>query len=298
MTYNRTMFVPSTSFLSVMPQKRYSFSASSIPTCTRHVGERIYPFKLRIERQALPYLTNSCRSKRTVIATATAAATTISIPKTSNPAHVRILHLVSSIIGVLVLIGSVLYKIPQIIRIIRRRSARGLSILYYALELVGMTFSFVYFARRNYPILSYGENCAVTVSNIIILGLILNYGPAQPRWVVVLSAAVYTIAILYLSSTFAPISLLMTLQVLSIPLLNLAKVPQILKNHAAQSTGELSQLTLFLQLLGNVARIFTTIAQVRDGLMLASTLVAFCFNAVLFGQWFLYSRPIPLAQKP
>lgn len=274
----------------VTPRKHSSFCSSF-----KYVNQRLCPIQFRIEKHILPRVIISSRSKITIATTID--GNSLSIPRPSHPPHERILQLTSSVIGALVLVGSVLYKIPQVLRIIRRRSARGLSILYYALELVGMTFSFVYFARRNYPILSYGETCAVTVSNIIILALILHYGPAQPRWIVTLTLAIYSAAVFYLLSPFAPLSLLMTLQVLSIPLLNLAKVPQILKNHAAQSTGELSQLTLFLQLLGNIARIFTTLAQVRDKLMLASILVAFCFNSVLFGQWVMFSRPLPITQK-
>lgn len=198
------------------------------------------------------------------------------------------LALMSTVIGVLVLVGSVLYKVPQLLRIVRRRSARGISVVMYSLETLGMTFSAVYFARRAYPFVSFGETVFIIFTNLAILALIVRYErlPSKPA---IACAVAFGFLLAFLVSPVVPLPLLMSLQVVSIPLLNLAKLPQILLNRKRKSTGELAPSTLGLQLLGNIARIFTTLAQVKDGLMLASTLVASCFNVTLFAQWLYYN---------
>lgn len=164
----------------------------------------------------------------------------------------------------------------------------------YALETLGQTFCFVYFFRRAFPFSTYGETLFIMLQNVFILGLIVRFEnlPLLPS---VALAGLFGGFLFF--APFAPIRVLMGLQVASIPLLNLAKIPQIALNWRRADTGELSPATLGLQLLGNVARIFTTVAQVRDPLMLISTLVATCFNAALFVQWIYYSRVQRFALK-
>lgn len=155
-----------------------------------------------------------------------------------------------------------------------------------------MTFSAVYFARRSFPFVTYGETLFIMFTNVIVLSLITKY-ERLPVKAAVISGICFAVLLVFLFSPGAPLSLLVILQIVSIPLLNMAKIPQILLNYNRKDTGELAPTTLGLQLLGNCARIFTTLAQVQDVLMLSSTLVAFCFNTALFGQWIYYSRRKP-----
>lgn len=264
----------------------------TIPSCTSQISLQRQPrlcachsfigvsaFRLKLATTSTRLIPRAYPSTRTPI-----SASASSVQVASNP----ILSIASNFIGSLVLIGSLLYKLPQVVRILRRRSARGISVSYYALETVGTTFSAVYFARRSYPFITYGETVFGLIANVAILYMIFFY-EKYPSYVVVAYSVCFASMLLFLVSSMASMELLINLQLLSIPLLNIAKVPQIWLNHTRKSTGELAPITLGLQLLGNAARIFTTIAQVRDGLMLASAIVACLFNAVLFGQWFFYN---------
>lgn len=213
----------------------------------------------------------------TVLRTATTATVSTSL-----------LGVVSTIVGVCVLIGSLLYKLPQILRVIRRRSAAGISVLMYSLETVGTTFSALYFARRAFPFSTYGETVFILIQNIVLLALIVLF-QRLPRAPAIFLGILYFATVVALFSPYVPMSVLVLVQLGSIPILNLARVPQIVLNYRHKGTGELSPITLGLQLLGNVARIFTTIAQVRDRLMLTGICVATCFNTALFVQWLYYS---------
>lgn len=205
------------------------------------------------------------------------------------------LSVISAIVGVCVLIGSLLYKIPQVLRIARRRSGEGVSVTMYSLETIGTTFSALYFMRRAFAFSTYGELVFVAVQNVAILCLIVLF-EKHNRVVAALAALAYACMVILLLSPSVPLKVLMGLQIAAIPILNLARVPQIILNWRRKGTGQLAPLTLGLQVLGNVARIFTTLASVRDWLMLTGVCVSTLFNSTLVAQWLYYNRNV--AEKP
>ena len=68
----------------------------------------------------------------------------------------------------------------------------------------------------------------------------------------------------------------------------LVKVFQIWKNFTNGSTGQLSAITTFLNLFGTLARIFTTLQDVGDYLILLSFVVSTFLNALLVFQLLYY----------
>jgi mannose-P-dolichol utilization defect 1 len=199
-----------------------------------------------------------------------------------------ILAWTSAIVGALVVAGSVMYKIPQVLRIARRKSGEGVSVTMYALETLGVSFSALYFARKAFSFSTYGELLFVMLQNVVILGLIARYEKLSRR--ICFAATIgFPVLVAVLALPSVPLSVLMTLQVASIPILNSARIPQIALNWRRKSTGELSCVTLVLQLVGNLARIFTTLASVRDPLMLVGVCVSTLFNSALVVQWLHYS---------
>jgi mannose-P-dolichol utilization defect 1 len=219
----------------------------------------------------------------TVCRTAPAAPAAAAV---SSPPVIEVL---SAIVGSFVLAGSVMYKIPQVVRLFRRKSGEGVSVIMYALETLGTTFSAMYFARKAFAFSSYGELIFIMLQNVIILGLIAKYENLD-RALCIFALIAYPLLIAGLASSSMPLRVLMALQVASIPILNLARIPQILLNWQRKSTGELSIITLGLQLAGNLARIFTTIASVGDPLMLTGVCASTLFNSALVGQWIFYNQ--------
>lgn len=69
-----------------------------------------------------------------------------------------------------------------------------------------------------------------------------------------------------------------------------ARVPQILKNFRARSTGELSLITCSMNLGGCLARIFTSLQQGAGGAMVRSFILALTLNTIMVGQILMY-RP-------
>jgi hypothetical protein len=90
-----------------------------------------------------------------------------------------------------------------------------------------------------------------------------------------------------------PGSALVTLQWASILIGASSKLPQIVSNFMASSTGQLSAITVFLQAIGSAARIFTTLREVSDPAILTSFIVATALNGILFLQVLIYWKKTP-----
>lgn len=161
----------------------------------------------------------------------------------------------------------------------------------YCLETIGTTFSALYFLRQGYSLNTYGEILFILIQNAVILAQIVFFEKFSRSRAAVI-AAVY-LAVVALLSSKASLGLLMVLQVAAIPILNVARIPQIMLNFRRKGTGELSPITLSLQVIGNLARVFTTLASVGDMLMLLAIVVSTTFNATLVGQYWYYNHRRP-----
>jgi len=83
------------------------------------------------------------------------------------------------------------------------------------------------------------------------------------------------------------------LQITTLPLGLFSKLPQIAQNHRAKSTGQLSTFAVVAQILGCLARLFTTATEVKDSLVLASFFLALVLNVVLGLQiWAYYGKDV------
>lgn len=60
-------------------------------------------------------------------------------------------------------------QIPQILKVLRSGSARGLSLASYLLDTAGLLITVAYNARQHYPFSTYGENAFLSVQNVIIV---------------------------------------------------------------------------------------------------------------------------------
>ncbi|CAG8500590.1 8583_t:CDS:1 [Ambispora gerdemannii] len=193
----------------------------------------------------------------------------------------------SKALGIGIVLGGSLIKLPQVLKIIANGSARGLSFESYVLETIAYAVGLAYNFRQGNPFSTYGESFFLTIQNIIILLLILKYRGQADRLVVAgLSIVVMSYALN--SSSLINDSLLAFLQACSIPLSLAAKIPQIIQNYTNGSTGQLSAFAVFGYTLGSMARVFTTITEVHDPIILAGFSLATLFNAVLALQMVVY----------
>ncbi|KAI9489460.1 hypothetical protein BDB00DRAFT_884496 [Zychaea mexicana] len=194
-------------------------------------------------------------------------------------------YAISKALGFGIVLGGSIVKIPQILTIVSAGSARGLSLTSYILETLSCCITFSYNWRQGNPFSTYGETCFLTAQNIIITLLILFY--AQRLSETTLTLVGYA-AVLYGLTCVVPSWVMASLYAATIPLSLASKVPQIYTNFANKSTGQLSVFAVVNYFAGTTARVFTTMTELDDPLMLTGSVLASVLNGILMIQVFLY----------
>ncbi|XP_020261684.1 mannose-P-dolichol utilization defect 1 protein homolog 2-like isoform X3 [Asparagus officinalis] len=158
-----------------------------------------------------------------------------------------LLPLISKILGYLIVAGSTTAKLPQIYKILKHNSARGLSVAAFELEVVGLTISLAYCLHKGIPFSAYGELYFLLIQAIVLVAIIYYY--SQPVGAKVwMKALLYcAVALTILAGQIDPI-LFEALFASKHAVFFSARVPQIWKNYTNKSTGELSFLTCFMNL--------------------------------------------------
>ncbi|KAJ7049703.1 hypothetical protein C8F01DRAFT_1181587 [Mycena amicta] len=208
---------------------------------------------------------------------------------------------ISKGLGIGIVVGGSIMKVPQLLLIVRAQSARGLSLPAYILETLSYAITLVYAYRNEFPFSTYGENLFLSIQNILITLLIILYAPRTTSADKSFNAVVASLALLifFLSTALAPLSILALLQLTTLPLSLFSKLPQIGQNYRAQSTGQLSAFAVISQVAGCAARLFTTATEVNDPIVAAGFLLALILNLVLGLQLWLYwgQEPVDVEKK-
>jgi mannose-P-dolichol utilization defect protein 1 len=196
-------------------------------------------------------------------------------------------------LGLGIVFGGSIMKVPQLILIISARSARGLSFPAYVLETLSYAITSAYSFHNDFPFSTYGENLFLTVQNTLITFLIIHLPPSShrrsqytpsPRLIAACVSALATAFALYTCSK----ETLAILQIVTLPLSLFSKLPQIRQNARAGSTGQLSAFAVISQIVGCLARLFTTATEVGDNLVVAGFALALVLNVVLGVQMWMY----------
>ncbi|KAJ9080160.1 hypothetical protein DSO57_1028022 [Entomophthora muscae] len=158
-------------------------------------------------------------------------------------------------IGMGIVFGGCIVKVPQVQKIISAKSALGVSFLSYFLETLSYIVTISYNLRSNNPFSTWGETLAITLQNMVILMLLPFYAGKPSRAIL----SILSLAGLYYvlsRQDIVPSELLGTLYTSTIPIVLISRVPQIYSNFSNGHTGQLSAFTVFNYFLGAVARIF------------------------------------------
>lgn len=195
---------------------------------------------------------------------------------------------ISKALGIAIISAASIVKVPQIIKLVRSQSSEGLSFTSYVLETAGFLITLAYNIRNGFPFSTYGETSFILIQDVVISMLILIYSGKAPIAGAFLAAVGSAIYALVVSDTLVSTSQMTTLQA-GAGVLNIAsKLPQIIAIYNQGGTGQLSAFAVFNYLVGSLSRIFTTLQEVDDKLILYGFIVGFALNAVLAGQMVYY----------
>lgn len=196
---------------------------------------------------------------------------------------------ISKALGYGIVVFAAILKVPQIAKILANKSAKGVSLMAYFVETLAFLVFIAYNHRALNPFSTWGEGLFIAVQNLIVIFLILaldrKFGVLLLT-VSLLGGAAYSLA----TPSIVSAPLLAKFQSSNLLLTILSKLPQIVAVYSSRSIGALSGITVFLQFAGTVARVFTTMQELKDDqVLIISSLVAASLNAVLFLGVLLFS---------
>lgn len=195
--------------------------------------------------------------------------------------------LISKGLGIGIIAGSVLVKVPQIIKILNAKSADGISVISVLLDLMAITFHMSYSFVKGFPFSAWGDGTFLAIQTAIIAALVYLYGHKSALRSTIF-VIIYSLITYVLMSGLTPIEYLWTAQGFNVPILLMGKLSQALTNYKNGSTGQLSAATCFMLLAGSAARIFTSIQETGDTMMVVIYCVSTFANAVIVAQLLYY----------
>jgi mannose-P-dolichol utilization defect 1 len=195
---------------------------------------------------------------------------------------------ISKALGIAIITTAAVVKVPQILKLVQSQSSAGLSFTSYLLETTSFLITLAYNVRSGWPFSTYGETALILAQNVIITVLVLHFtgrNGLAGTFIAGVAAAIYALLV---SDTAVNTELMNYLQAGAGVLSVASKLPQILTVYREGGTGQLSAFAVFNYLAGSLSRIFTTLQEVDDKLILYGFVAGFVLNAVLAGQMVYY----------
>lgn len=183
-----------------------------------------------------------------------------------------------------IIAGSLLYKVPQITKILGAKSVEGIALSSFYTQLVMVMVSISYNLYLKSPIDTYAENLSVLVQTVILIILHWVFNPKTSKACVVASLGAFAGISYVLFGGILPARYYDYIGFTNVVLTIMATLPQIITNFKNKSTGQLAFLTVFLAFAGNAARIFTTVQTVNDPLLIAMFSVGVFLQGVIILQ--------------
>ncbi|XP_042368261.1 mannose-P-dolichol utilization defect 1b [Plectropomus leopardus] len=201
----------------------------------------------------------------------------------------------SKCLGIGIILGSVMVKLPQIFKLLGAKSAEGLSFHTVLLELLAITGTMVYSITNKFPFSAWGEALFLMLQTVVIGFLIQHYGGRTGRGL--LFVVVYSGLLVLLLSPVTPMSVVTSMQAFNMPAIIIGRLIQAAANFRNGHTGQLSAISVFLLFAGSLARIFTSLQETGDSLMALTYVISSACNGIIALQVLYYWNSSPDHKK-
>ncbi|XP_029925605.1 mannose-P-dolichol utilization defect 1 protein-like [Myripristis murdjan] len=210
--------------------------------------------------------------------------------------HVPCLRIVlSKTVGFWILLDTVLAQLPQVLKIMRKRSAAGLSLTSVLLQLYAASCPVVFCMANSFPLYAWGERLFTLVQIAVIGFLILHYHGDDLKGLLFLLA--YS-GIMLLLGSYATAAVVSMMQASSIVAVIASKLIQAGTNYCNSHTGQLSSLSVLLVWAGSLALIFVSLQETGNSLNTLAHILSACLSCVLLAQVLCYrSNNTAMKQK-
>ncbi|KAH7711493.1 PQ loop repeat family protein [Aphelenchoides avenae] len=213
-----------------------------------------------------------------------------------NVFHQECVPMVTSrLLGLAITGGSMFVLIPQILKVFAAKSGVGISLAAQLLALVAAGATSAYSYEKGFVFSQWGDSLFMTLQTMVLIMQILHYG-GSTAYAFAFMACCWSLS-MAVAYHHVPIGVLTTLQAAVIPIVIASKGIQIAENWRNKSTGQLSLISVSMQFGGCLARVFTSIQETGDELVIASFVIAGLLNGIIFAQIFLYWDNAPQRRK-
>lgn len=204
--------------------------------------------------------------------------------------------LLSKGLGIGIIAGSILVKVPQIVKILTNKSGEGINILSVLFDLFAITCHVSYSFVNGFPFSAWGDGTFLMIQTAIIAALVFHFSGQTLKAVVFLLA--YTGICYVTMGGITPLHVLWSAQAFNVPVIFVGKMIQAITNYKQKSTGQLSAVTCFMLFAGSMARIFTSYQETGDFMMILTYCVSTAANAVIVSQLLWYWNSPGKGAKP
>nr|XP_019940940.1 PREDICTED: mannose-P-dolichol utilization defect 1 protein-like [Paralichthys olivaceus] len=195
------------------------------------------------------------------------------------------LHVLKKAAGFWMLLDSLLAPLPQLLKILWRGSADGLSLPSVLLQLYSLSCPVVYAVANNYPVFAWSERIFTLAQIAVIAFLILRYRGDTLKGVLFLLA--YN-GLMFLLGSYAPIAVVSGMQSSSLTSLITSKVLQAGTNYCNGHTGQLSTLSVLMTWAGSLCVFFFSLQETGYSLATLSYTLLAGLSCVLLAQVLCY----------
>uniref|UniRef100_A0A1L8DTX1 Mannose-P-dolichol utilization defect 1 protein homolog n=1 Tax=Nyssomyia neivai TaxID=330878 RepID=A0A1L8DTX1_9DIPT len=196
--------------------------------------------------------------------------------------------LLSKCLGLAIVAGSMMVKVPQILKILSNRSGQGISIASVLVEICAITAHISYNYVKGFPFSAWGDGAFLAIQTAAIAALVFHFSGATAKAGVFLTG--YICVLYVLMGGITPLHVLWSMQACNVPIIFIGKMIQAVTNYRNESTGQLSPLTCYMLFFGALARIFTSYKETGDPMMILTYAVSSLANGIIVFQLIYYAK--------
>ncbi|KAF7458328.1 PQ loop repeat family protein [Cryptosporidium felis] len=205
------------------------------------------------------------------------------------------------LISYLIIAGSCIVKIPQVIKILNSKSTQGISSFSIYIEILSSCiYSFTNW-KFNVPWLLWADSAFIGVQNTLILVLCVLFSKKTDRFQLNYIFYITSISILMaaLYQNLIPLQVLKYLSISPLIFVVLSRVPQIVKCYIESSTGQLSFISFFLLTGGSWSRVATVLfsESKSNNILLLTNVISALLNTVPLMQIVIFKYCSSISEK-
>ncbi|CAL1528111.1 unnamed protein product [Lymnaea stagnalis] len=211
----------------------------------------------------------------------------------------EILLQVCRVLSFTVIINTLIYKLPQMVVIIRTSSSFGISLRSVIIEWLAYTIMLTYQFAMGFPLETYFESNVTVFQDLILILLILkNRKLIEPS--ILRYYFVYFVFFISMAMRMYPDAVMYISISATTPMLCWSKLNQLLLILKSGNAGSVSAITWFIAAYNTAVRILTTVVITKDFPMFVNLVSSEVFNVAVFCSVIYYSyinKPPPQRRR-